>query len=96
MSEPTATQFNVTIRKIMEVLVESCPVPKAISAEALGLESGTSESPGRYTLSADEVFVRHCINWLANEHFVLVFRDEVVATLKGLEAFGTAPACLTE
>lgn len=100
MSESNREQFNVLTRKILELLIDECPVPVQITAETFGLPKGeyqkTSGIIGAYQTTPQEDVLRSTLKWLEAEGFVREKGGYYVATLQALKLYNSVPAAISE
>lgn len=94
MSESNQARFNNLLDAVMRLLVDSCPVPRYVSAGDVGLEEGHQDSnTGSYQDSADEQYLMDCIRWLRDEGLIRG-AGQFVATAEGLKLYGSFPPSL--
>jgi hypothetical protein len=94
MSQSNREQFNLIARKVMVLLIESCPEYRPISAEDVGGTSSVyDELKGINQPSASEAFLAATLEWLEEEGFIRG-KNQYVATLKGLALYGAVPNSL--
>jgi hypothetical protein len=93
MSESNAARFNETIKKILELLVESCPVPRFVRADDLGMKPGKTGEHNQYFPSDDDRYLGVCLRWLADEGLIRGEPNHAI-TLAGLDLFDALPECL--
>ncbi|QZD72867.1 hypothetical protein [Pseudomonas sp. 3-2] len=105
MSTDNKSQFNLLTRKVIEMLVEACPVSVEITAETFSLPEGQYDSSsssdvfitGFYTPSAEEHLLNSTLKWLADEGFIReTATDQYVATLRTLKLYDAIPSALSE
>lgn len=102
MSDDNQEQFNVLTRKIIELLVNECPVPVQITAETFELPKGeVQRSSGPYAMSfykntPQEEVLKCALKWLEDENFIREKGGYYVATLQTLKLYNAVPAALSE
>lgn len=90
MSLTKMERFNQLCRKVIEKLIQECPVSVRLTAETFGMEKGELLR-GQYNESEDEYFLKHTLTWLAEEGFIRGKGEYYVITLMGLERYHSVP-----
>ena len=101
MSNDNKAKFNEFARKILDALVEACPMSVELTAETLDLQKGHAEKASTsgimgtmafYSYSPDEQLLNSTLEWLDAEGFVrTASRDHYVATLQTLKIYNAVP-----
>ncbi|MGH8350850.1 MAG: hypothetical protein ACRES5_30440 [Pseudomonas sp.] len=105
MSNVNKEQFNLLAKKILEILVDACPLPAKITAETLelpkgeyqeGQSSGFISISGSYKSSPEEKMLKSLLKWLVEERFIRAEGDYYVATLQTLKLYNSVPNAIAE
>lgn len=100
MSDSKQEQFNLLTRKIIELLINECPVAVNITADTFELPKGEFKASGMigfHQNSPEEEVLKSTLKWLEAESFI---RSEqsgyYVATFKTLKLYNSVPAAISE
>lgn len=105
MSNDNKEQFNILAKKVLEILVEACPVPTKITAETFELPKGEYQKAetsgflsvsGFYKDSPEEKVLKSVLAWLADEKYIRGEGDYYVATLQTLKLYNSVPNAISE
>ena len=106
MSNDNKAQFNILAKKVLETLVNACPMPVKITAEILELPKGelkNDESTGgltqSYTSSPEEELLNNLLVWFEEEKYIRRAgdtNDNYVATLQTLKLCNAVPNAIAE
>lgn len=99
MSDSKQEQFNVLTRKIIEFVVNECPVPVQITADTFELPKGEYQASGMigfYKNTPQEEVLKCTLKWLEAENFIREKGGYYVATLQTLKLYNSVPAALSE